>query len=348
MSIESLIRRALDYTDFEIPSDIDTPRVIVVGVGGAGCNAITRMKRLGLEAFTVAINTDMNHLRVVDADKKILLKKITRGRGAGGSMDLGERSALMARDVLRDLFKDVDIVFITTGLGGGTGTGATPVVADMARKSGAIVVSMVTMPFKIERGRYRYAKIGLRKIIDKSNTVIVLENDKLLDIVPNRSLPEAFMVMDELMSYTIMSFIDMITKPSQINVDLADLRHIMENGNLSTILIGEGDVNNYEKVVIDALNRPFLMDVDYSSAKGALIHITVGEDVPINIVYSTVDAISSFLRKDASITLGTRVTPEFNNRMRILVIVTGIKVPLLEEAPKKVGRKTLYGIPEIE
>jgi len=334
LSIESLIRRASAYTLVEKSIYEEKINVLVVGVGGAGCNAITRMKKLGLDVPTVAINTDMNHLKVVEADKKILLKKGTRGLGSGGQVEIGERSAILAAEEIRSLFKDMDIVFIATGLGGGTGTGATPVISELAKKEGALVITILTMPFKVERARFRRSKEGLMRIMKHSNTVIILENDKLMEIVPNLPLNKAFMVMDQLMSYTIMSFIDMITKPSLMNVDLSDLRTLMEHGELSTILIGEGTASDPRKIVVDALNRPFVMDMDYSTASGGLIHITAGEEVPLSSVYSAVDAISSFLKENSNIIVGARIVPEFEDRMRILVVLTGIKVPFAQEGIK--------------
>ncbi len=329
MSLNSIIRRVSEYTDYDVHRAIEELNIMVVGVGGAGCNAITRMKKLGLDAPTVAINTDMGNLKMVDADKKILLKDM-KGRGTGGNIEIGERSAVRAREEISEIFHNIDIIFLTTGLGGGTGTGASPVIAEIARKEGALVISIVTIPFNIEKARVVRAKEGLKKIMKDSNTVIVLENDKLMDIVPQMPLDKAFMVMDHLISYTIMSFIDMITKPSLINVDISDLRGVVERGNLSTILLGEGDINNPRKIVTDALNNPF-MNVDYTTANGALIHLTVGEDATLKTIYSTVDTVSSFLRNDPKITMGARIEPEYQGRMRLLVVLTGIKVPLLGE-----------------
>ncbi len=329
MSIASLLRRVSDYTNQENTRSIPLPNILVVGVGGAGCNAITRMKKLGLNVPTIAINTDEVHLKMVDADKKILLKALGT-KGTGGNVELGERSAIMAREEIRSYLKNADVVFLTTGLGGGTGTGASPVIADIAREEGAMVISIATIPFRIEKLRLKRAKDGLRKLMDVSNTVIVMENEKLMDIVPNRPLNEAFMVMDHLISYTIMSFVDMIVNPSLINVDFGDLRSVMERGRISTILLSEGDIRDTRKIVIDALNNPF-MSVDYSSADGALIHITVGEDASLELIYSTLDTIASFLKEDANITMGARVEPEYYGRMRLLVVLTNIRVPLIEE-----------------
>ncbi len=332
MSYASILKKVSDYTNKYTEHSFSTPNILVVGVGGAGCNAITRMKRLGLSVPTIAINTDFAHLSTVEADKKILLKALGN-RGTGGDIELGEKSAILARDKIRDMIKNVDIVFLATGLGGGTGTGASPVIADIARDEGSLVISIATLPFNIEKVRLKRAKEGLKKLMKVSSTVIVMENEKLIDLVPNRPLNEAFMVMDHLISYTIMSFVDMIINPSLINVDFGDLRSVMERGLLSTILISEGDIRDTRKVVIDALNNPFI-NMDYSTADGALIHITVGEDAPLELIYSTVDIIASFLKKDANITLGARIEPEYYGRMRLLVILTNIRVPFAEEGEK--------------
>lgn len=351
MSINALIRRVSEITYVEELREDEKPRIVVIGIGGAGCNAVTRMKKLGLKVPTIAINTDYNHLQIVEADKKVVLKKVTGGVGTGGDVEIGERSALMARKELKRLVEGVDVVFIATGLGGGTGTGVTPVMAELARDSGALVITIATLPFKVEKARFLKAKKGLVKIMNASNTLIVIENDKLMEVVPHLPLNKAFMVMDQLMSYTIMSFVDVVTKPSIINVDLTDLRSVMERGGLSTILISEGEVSDPRGIVIDALNRPFVMDMDYSKASGAVIHVTTGEDAPLSSMYMAIDAISSFLKKEARIIIGARIAPEFENRMRILVILTGIKLPIMEDLIKLKGmeekKKRMYDIDEI-
>ncbi len=329
MSFTSILRRVSEYTDYEVPHHINKPNILVVGVGGAGCNAINRMKRLGLEVPTIAINTDYPHLRMIESDTKVLLKTPT-GMGTGGNEDIGEQSAILARDRIGELLQGAEIVFLTAGLGGGTGTGALPVIADIAREQGAIVISIVTIPFKIEKGRVEKARKGLKNVIKSSNTVIVLENEKLMEIVPNRPINEAFLVMDQLISYAIMSFVDIITKPSLINIDLSDVKYIMGRGRLSTLLISEGKTNDIRKVITDALNNP-LLNVDYSTANGALIHITVGEDATLSMIHSTMDTLSSFLKDNSRISMGARVDPEYNERIRILVVLTGIKVPFVEE-----------------
>ncbi len=341
MSYTSILKRVSDYTSKYGEHSFSTPNILVVGVGGAGCNAVTRMKKLGLSVPTIAINTDLAHLRTVDADKKILLKA-SGTRGTGGNAELGEKSAILARDKIREMIKNTDVVFLATGLGGGTGTGASPVIAEIAKDEGSLVISIVTLPFTIEKVRMKKAREGLKKLMKVSNTVIVMENEKLIDLVPNRPLNEAFMVMDHLISYTIMSFVDMIVNPSLINVDFGDLRSVMERGLLSTILISEGDIRDTRKIITDALNNPF-MNMDYSTADGALIHITVGEDAPLELIYSTVDTISSFLKKDANITIGARVEPEYYGRMRLLVILTNIRVPFVEKE-KKAEVEEKFGI----
>ena len=340
MSIESLIRKASSYTLVERELYEERINIIVVGIGGAGCNAVSRMKKLGLSVPTVAINTDINNLRTVEADKKILLKKYTKGLGSGGLVEIGEKSAILASKELENIFDGIDIVFLTTGLGGGTGTGATPIIAEIAKRRGALVITIATMPFKIERARFIKAKEGLKRIVELSNTLIVLENDKLMEIAPNLPIKKAFIVMDQLISYTIMSFVDVLTKPSLMNIDLEDLKRIMKNGRYSTILIGEGDASDPRKIVVDALNRPLIMDMDYSKASGGVIHITTGEDVPLSAVYSAVDAISSLMKDNANLMIGARIDPQFENKMRVLVLLTDIKIPILGEEYEVKSLKT--------
>ena len=196
------------------------------------------------------------------------------------------------------------------------------------------------MPFKIERARFIKAKEGLKRIVELSNTLIVLENDKLMEIAPNLPIKKAFIVMDQLISYTIMSFVDVLTKPSLMNIDLEDLKRIMKNGRYSTILIGEGDASDPRKIVVDALNRPLIMDMDYSKASGGVIHITTGEDVPLSAVYSAVDAISSLMKDNANLMIGARIDPQFENKMRVLVLLTDIKIPILGEEYEVKSLKT--------
>ena len=340
MSIQALIRRATAIESLEKREFGDELKVMVVGVGGAGCNTVNRMKHLGLEVESVAINTDRAHLDTIEADKKVLLK-VHRGFGTGGNPEVGERAALMASSALADIFYGADIVFLASGFGGGTGTGAAPVIADIARRQGALVISLITLPFKVERARFSKAKDGLRRIMKATNTAIVLENDKLLEIVPKLPLDKAFLVMDQIMSYTIMSFVDMLMKPSLINLDLSDIRTLMDRGGFSTILIGEGDARDPRGIVVDALNRPFIMDMDYSTASGGLIHITTGEDVTLSTVYSAVDAVSSFLKSTSNVIVGARVSPEFEGKMRILVVLTGIKAPFMAEVYREEKREDI-------
>ncbi len=242
--------------------------------GGAGNNTVNRLYNIGIEgAETVCINTDKQHLDNVRADKKILVgKTLTRGLGAGGYPETGKKAAELARGTLEEVLKDVDLVFVTAGLGGGTGTGvAPPVVAEVAKEQGAIVVGMVSSPpFRVERARIFKAEEGLEDLRRAADTVIVLDNNRLLNYVPNLPIDQAFSVMDQLIAETVKGITETITVPSLINLDYADIRTIMSCGGVAVMLVGESkNQDKSTEVVRTALNHP-LLDVDYKGATGSL------------------------------------------------------------------------------
>ncbi|MFB6180252.1 MAG: cell division protein FtsZ, partial [Candidatus Nanohalobium sp.] len=228
--MESIIDNA--QTEEKSTENLDEMRdakIVVVGCGGAGNNQITRIQNKDVEgAETVAINTDKQHLEMSSADRKILVgKDLTRGLGAGGQPETGARAAEENRAELRNLFKDADMVFLTAGMGGGTGTGAAPVLAEIAKKEDCIVIGTVTMPFEIEGARMSKAEDGLYRLRQHVDTAIVIENDKLLDIAGDMPLDQAFGVADELITTMIKGITETIAKPSLVNLDYADVQAIM-------------------------------------------------------------------------------------------------------------------------
>ncbi|HEC72689.1 MAG TPA: cell division protein FtsZ, partial [Thermoplasmatales archaeon] len=262
------------------------PQITIVGCGGAGGNTITRLNKLGVKgAKTVAINTDKQALDLVEADHKLLIgKNLTKGLGAGGFPDVAERAARESIHELEELVKDSDLVFITAGMGGGTGTGSAPVVAEVAKKHNAIVTCMVSTPFNVERARLIKADEGLDKLRVKADSTVVLDNNKLLEFVPNLPINQAFSVMDQMIAETVKGISETITMPSLINLDYADMKSIMNQGGLSVMLWGEADEDaGVEKIVQEALNHP-LLNVNYKGANGALVHITGGPNMSLKYV----------------------------------------------------------------
>jgi len=327
MKMESLVENARKFEKCSKHDEFGKPKILVVGVGGAGNNSINRLQEMGVKgATTIAINTDQVHLSITNAAKKILIgKAITKGLGAGGYPAVGEQCAEIARDVLQESIKGSDLVFILGGMGGGTGTGASPVVAEIAKKEGAIVIGIVSIPFAVERRRNVQALEGVDKLRRKADSVVVLENERLLKFAPRLPLLQAFSVMDQLVSEVVKGITETITQPSLVNLDYADVKTIMTNGGLSMMLYGEADANP-DKVVKDMLNHP-LLDVDYKGANGALVHITAGPEFSLTDMNRITEGITQQLDPNANVIWGARVDENCNGRIKVMSIMTGVHSP---------------------
>lgn len=322
---EKLLRENIQLE--EICEEFGQPKIAIVGCGGAGNNTINRLYNMGVSgAETIAINTDKQHLDMIQADKKILVgKSLTRGLGAGGYPEMGRRAAELARGTLEEVLKDTDLVFVTAGMGGGTGTGTAPVVAEIAKQQDAIVVGMVSSPFRVERARAIKAEEGLETLRGAADTVIVLDNNRLLDYVPNLPIEQAFSVMDQLISETVKGISETITQASLINLDYADVRTIMSCGGVAVMLVGEA--KNQDKgdgVVRAALNHP-LLDVDYRGATGCLVHITGGPDLTLSEAEEIAEALTYELDSQANVIWGARINKEYEGRVRVMAIMTGVQ-----------------------
>ncbi len=316
---------------WETTLDWRKPRIAVVGCGGAGSNSVTRLTRLGVYgASTAAVNTDRAALDLALADRKVFLGiPANRGLGAGGRPELGERFAELAKDELRNLVEGRDLVFLTVGLGGGTGTGAAPVVAELAQAAGAVVICVATTPFRIERGRQRIAQAGIVRLRQCTDSLIVLDNNRLLKLVPNLPVEQAFAVMDQLVSEVIKGVTDAINLPSLISLDFNDVRTILAEGGASTVLYGEAAIHEPERAVEDALANP-LLDVDYAGARGALIHLTAGPSLSLRGAHAVVEGITAGLAPDANVIFGVRIDPKRGDSLRVIAILTGVRCPAFE------------------
>lgn len=316
-------------------------RIAVIGVGGAGCNTVDRMMKNGIKsAQTIAVNTDQLHLKVVQAHKRVLIgSTVTRGLGAGGFPEVALKCAEMSRDKLREVIDQKELVFVAAGMGGGTGTGAAPVIAELAKEAGAIVVSIVTVPFRLERARMQKAKWGLERLAAKSDTVIVIENDRLVSYVPNLPINEAFNLADAITGKAITGIADTIMFPSLMNIDFADVKSVMENGGFALISMGEASgQDRIEQVVRNTMDHP-LLDVSYGGAKGALLHIAGGTGLTLGEGIEVGERISESFDKNADVKVGARLDPSMGSNIAVTAIVTGIKSPYAEakkeEAPQK-------------
>jgi len=319
------------YGDEYIEEEIRPLRILVVGCGGGGCNSVNRLKRLGIDgAETIAINTDKRHLRTIEADKRLLIGAgVTRGMGAGGDPDVGMHCAYNASDALNQVLQGADLTFITVGMGGGTGTGVAPVVAEMAKRMGSLVITIGTTPFSFEGARMETASRGLRRMDEHSDTLLVLDNNRLMDMVPNLPMEQALEVMDLLISEMIRGLIEAITKPSLINLDFADLCSVLRAGGISTLLYGESSDPN--GVVVDAFEHP-LLDIDLDGATGAFIHITGGSNLTLRRVDKVIRGMTKNLDPEANLICGTRIDKEYEGQIRVMAVVTGI-AEIADESP---------------
>ena len=307
----------------------------VFGVGGAGCNAVTWLFNKGISGATVyAANTDALHLSITKSDEKILIgKELTRGLGCGGYPNRGREAAKESLAEIKKSVSGADMVFILSGEGGGTGTGAAPVFAQMSKEAGAVVIGVVTMPFECEKSRIDKAEFGLQELRDAADTCIVIDNNRLVDIAGNLPIEQAFAVANELVSTMIKGIVETITLPSLINLDYADVSSIMKNGDVAVIGIGESDTQNrVDEAVRQALTHP-LLDVDYRGATGALIHITCGPDMKLEEFSNIGLLITENLNPEAQVIIGARINKEFAGKIRVITIMTGVKSPYVLGRP---------------
>lgn len=303
----------------------------IVGCGGAGNNTIDRLMKIGIKgAICVAINTDRQHLDAVESTIKILIgKNLTRGLGAGGNPEIGKAAAEESREEITKILRESDLVFITCGEGGGTGTGSAPIVAEIAKSEGAIVVGVATLPFNTEIGRIEKAKEGLNQLKKYVDTLVVIDNNRLLEIAPNLPIIEAFSVADEVLATMVKGITETISLPSLINLDFADVRTILNTGGVAMVGVGESKSkeNRVEEAINDALNSP-LLDVTIDGAKGALIHICGGNDMTLAEANSVAKKISEKMDvNDSMVIWGARVSDEFNGYLKVMLLITGIKSP---------------------
>ena len=313
----------------------------VIGVGGGGCNAVTWLFNKGINGATVyGANTDALHLSITKADEKILIgKELTKGLGAGGFPAKGREAAKEAISEIKKCVGGADMVFVIAGEGGGTGTGAAPIFAQLAKESGAVVISVVTMPFECEKARIDKAEFGLQELREVTDTVIVIDNNRLVDIAGNLPIEQAFAVANELVSTMIKGIVETITLPSLINLDYADVSAIMKQGEVAVIGLGESDTaSRVEEAVKQALTHP-LLDVDYKGATGALVHITCGPDMKLEEFNNVGQLVTDNLNTEANVIIGVRTNKEFAGKVRVITIMTGVKSPYIlgkpafEEAP---------------
>ncbi|MCL4373461.1 MAG: cell division protein FtsZ [Candidatus Marsarchaeota archaeon] len=312
-----------------------TPKIAVVGAGGMGSNLVNRLHASGIKsAVTIAINTDANHLNIIRADKKVLIgKELTRGLGAGGFPEVGAKAADASREDILKAVEGYNMIFIAAGMGGGTGGGAAPIIAQLAKESGALVVAFVSYPFSLERSRKQKADWSLEQLSKNADSTIVIENDRLLSYAPNLQMDKALELIDNIAANAVRGIADTITLPSLINLDFADLRSVMRDTGTAVINIGYGNgTDKVEKAVRTTLQHP-LMDVDMTGAKSALVHVTGGESLTIEEATKIGEGVTADLDPKANVIFGARLLPELTDTIKVMSIVTGVK-PRLGVAPR--------------
>lgn len=329
--MEGLVQSALQNAATNYPSDLKVGQanIKVVSIGGGGGNTLSWLYKKGIKgAECIAINTDKQHLDIHSADKKILIgKEKTRGLGAGGYPEVAKEAAREDLHSIRESLRGADMVFITAGLGGGTGSGAGPVVAQVAKETGAIVIGTVTMPFDMERARVDKAEFALQQLREVCDTVIVIDNNRLVSIAGNLPIAQAFAVANELISTMIKGIVEVIAVPSLVNLDYADVKAIMSNGDVSVIGIGESDSEHrVAEATRRALTNP-LLDVSYEGASGALIHVTGGPDLTLDEVNKAAEVVTESLDVDANVIWGARIDENMTGKLRIMTIITGVNSP---------------------
>lgn len=328
--------------------DVRQANIKVFGSGGAGNNMVSWLYRKGIKgAEIIAANTDQQHLDISEADRKILIgRDITKGLGCGGFPEKGAESARESINEIKDSLKSVDMAFVCAGMGGGTGTGSAPVVAKVAKDLGAIVIGTITMPFSIERARVDKAEFGLQQLRGVCDTVIVIDNNRLVQIAGNLPVQQAFSVANELIATMIKGIVETIAVPSLVNLDYADVKAIMTNGDVAAIGVGSSDTKNrVEEAVHGALNNP-LLDISYKGATGALIHICGGPDMTLDEVTKVGEIVTESMDQDANVIWGARISDEMKGKLTVMTIMTGVKSPWI--VGKLQEKETSFEMQEIE
>ncbi len=309
--------------------EVGNANIKVIGCGGAGNNMVSWLYKKGIKgAEIIACNTDQQHLNITEADRKFLMgRDVTKGLGCGGFPEKGAEACQESINEVKTGLKDADMVFVCAGMGGGTGTGSAPIVASVAKDMHSIVIGTVTMPFKIERARVDKAEFGLKQLRQVSDTVIVIDKNRLVNIAGNLPIQQAFAVANELIATMIKGIVETIAVPSLVNLDYADVKAIMTNGGVAAIGVGASDTNNrVDEAVKGALSNP-LLDISYQGATGALIHICGGPDLTLDEINRIGELVTESLDDDANVIWGARVSEEMKGRLTVMTIITGVKSP---------------------
>lgn len=303
------------------------PKILVIGIGGAGNNTISRLYITNNSGIrTIAVNTDAQDLLKVRADKKILIgKELTKGLGTGSFSEIGEKAAQENIEEIKQIFADASVVFLTCGLGGGTGTGSIPIIAELAKKAGLLTIAIVTVPFTMEgKKRYENAVQGLLKLEKVTDSLIIISNDRLLELYPNLPINTTFMLCDKLLAHSINAIIEMITKPGLVNLDLADLRAVMKDMGYAIIALGESDSKEKAREAIESALKTPLFDVVLRDSGGALVNVSGGEDLTLEEAHKVVDFVINEIGYNTKLIWGAQIELMLKNKIKVMAVITGI------------------------
>ncbi|MDC3167941.1 cell division protein FtsZ [Prochlorococcus sp. AH-716-D22] len=326
-------------------------KIEVIGVGGGGSNAVNRMINSDLEGVSFRVlNTDAQALLQSAAERRVQLgQNLTRGLGAGGNPSIGQKAAEESKDELQQALEGSDLVFIAAGMGGGTGTGAAPVVAEVAKQSGALTVGIVTKPFSFEgKRRMRQAEEGIARLAENVDTLIVIPNDRLKDVIAGAPLQEAFKNADDVLRMGVKGISDIITCPGLVNVDFADVRSVMTEAGTALLGIGIGSGRSRAlEAAQAAMNSPLLEAARIDGAKGCVINITGGKDMTLEDMTSASEIIYDVVDQEANIIVGAVVDDSMEGEIQVTVIATGFETnqPLKQQRIKtRLSNQPLYNI----
>lgn len=314
---------------FELIDNCQDSAVIkVIGLGGGGGNAVEHMLAANIDGVEfVCANTDAQALSKSNARTSIQLGgSITKGLGAGANPEVGRQAALEDRERIQEVLKDTDMVFLTAGMGGGTGTGAAPVVAEIAKEMGILTVAVVTKPFFFElKKRMKVAEEGIEELRRHVDSLIIVPNDKVLSVLKGKALTEAFKAANDVLHGAVQGIAELITRPGLINVDFADVRTVMSEKGMAMMGTGIASGDNRAQVAAEtAVASPLLEDVDLSGARGILVNITCGEDMSIDEFAEVGSIVQDFASEEATVVVGTAIDPELNDELRVTVVATGL------------------------
>lgn len=319
-------------------------KILVIGVGGGGCNAVNRMIASGLKSASfIAANTDKQALMLSKASVQIQLgEKLTKGLGAGADPEVGRKAAEESRSQICEKLRGADLVFITAGMGGGTGTGAAPVIASIAKEMGILTIAVVTKPFEFEgRTRANNAELGIKSLSKCVDTLVVIPNDRLLSIAPKgTSIVDAFKYADEVLRQGIQGISDLIATPSLINLDFADVRTVMKNRGLAHMGIGEGKGEKRNELAVRQAIASPLLETSINGAKAVIINVKGGFDLTLEEVNDAVNMVKEVVSPDANTIFGATIDENYNDRMIVTIVATGFEGSRFENATAS-GASTL-------